>query len=316
MTYVLGLTVVLLLLQLQSPNASPEATAESNDGRNLYAAIPAMIRHALDRSDYREVIRLGDALSRPLFESGEFAVRLQVGRMTEEAAAHIGAREVQYRTLIDAIGWSLIELGDFIEAEAAICHGLGIAEDADDWFYVAKASRHIGAIARRRGDLDGAAERYDEARAAARKITKPSDAKAMEAGIMYALAHLQYTRRDFGRALKSVDETIALFTQLNDVYRQDMALVLKADIQLGLQKPEPAADTYRHVIQSSKLNRESVHYVRAVLGLAELHIERRRFDEAGRLLERLDPKHVEQMPAFRERLRAARLSVSTGARRH
>jgi tetratricopeptide (TPR) repeat protein len=305
LVWALGVSLTLLLKSRQSLRASIHEISSPTVGQDLYKAIPAVLRDALDRSDYKEVIRLGDALSRPLFESGEFAVRLDVGRMTEEAAAHLGVKEVQYRTLIDAIGWSLIELGDFAEAEASIQHGLELAQAAQDHFYLAKAYRHLGAIARRRGNLDAAADAYRQASEAASHIVDSSEAKAMQAGIMYAAAHLRYTRRDYDGALESVDQTVDLFAELNDVYRQDMALVLKADIQVGKDLPGAAADTYRQVIQSSRANRESVHYVRAVLGLAELHLQQRHPEDAKRLLARLDSSHVHQMPAFSPRFDSA-----------
>jgi tetratricopeptide (TPR) repeat protein len=303
MLYAIGF-LVTLLVRAENRLQATAATALVSVPHDLQHAIPEILRQALDRSDYREVVRLGDALARPLFESGEFTVRLQVGRMTEEAAAHIGAADVQYRTLIDSIGWSLIELGKFDEASTEIQHGLELAQEAGDDFYSAKSYRHMGAIARREGDLDLASDMYQLARTAAARIVDPGEAKAMEAGIMYAIAHLEYSRRNLQAALSSINETIALFTQLHDVYRQDMAVGLKADIQLAMNQPGPAADSYRKVIQSSKVNREAVHYIRAVLGLSELYIHQRRFDEADRLVARLDPVHVDEMPAFAARLKS------------
>jgi tetratricopeptide (TPR) repeat protein len=296
----LGAAIVVIIR-----GTSREDHTKPADSTDLYQALVTLMRQALDAADYREVVRLGDSLSRPLFESGEFVVRLELGKLTEEAAAHLGAKDVQYRMLIDAIGWSHIELGNFSEAEKNIKHGLALAEENGDPFYRAKALRHLGAIARRRGRVDEAMQFYETARAASTDIVNVAEAQAMEAGITYAAAHLEYSRREFKGALASVDHAISLFRKLEDIYRLDMALVLKADIQIALKDPNRAKDTYRNVIQSSGQNRESVHYARAVLGLAELFIEDQEFGEAGRLLDRLNAGNVTSLPAFAERFRVA-----------
>ena len=280
---------------------SPAHHEEEHADEDLYAALPRLLRDALSRSEYREVVRLGDALSRPLFESGEFHIRLELGRLTEEAAAHLGARDIQRRTLIDAIGWSLIELGHFPDALAALKHGLALAEEDGDAFYRAKALRHMGAIERRRGRMDDALDFYERGREASRAISDQTEAEAMEAGITYAVAHLRFSRRDYPEALIASDQAIELFKAIHDPYRVDMALVLKADILIALDQQAAAKDLYRSVLQSSKTNRESVHYIRATLGLAELYVRERRPEEAARLLEGLAAPQVARMPAFKER---------------
>ena len=305
--YIIGLLLGILARRSTTEESEP---ADSSQSGQLYGAIPALFRKALDRADYREVIRFGDALSRPLFESGEFVVRLELGEITEEAAAHIGAVDVQYRTLIDSIGWSLIELGEFGDAAQKIQHGCDLAGEAGDAFYQAKAYRHLGAIERRRGRTEKSLEYYERARLASQQIDDDEKKSAMEAGITYAMAHLEYSRREFDTALATIDVAITLFNDLNDIYRVDMALVLKADIQVALKQFDRAKDTYRGVVQSSRMNRESVHYARAVLGLVELYIEDGQRLEAKRMLDRLDPDHVARMPAFADRFRSSRGALS------
>lgn len=302
--FLLGTAIVVIIRR-----GTIRPSEKQVDASDLYKALVALLRRALDSADYREVVRLGDSLSRPLFESGEFVVRLELGKLTEEAAAHIGAKDVQYRMLIDAIGWSHIELGNFSEAEKSIKHGLTLAEESGDAFYRAKALRHLGAIARRRGRVDEAVQLYETARRASTEIGNVTEARAMEAGITYAVAHLEYSRREFDGALVSVDNAIKLFRDLDDIYRLDMALVLKADIQVALDDRDRAKDTYRHVIQTSGQNRESVHYARAVIGLAELFIQDGELAEAGRLLDRLNADNVALMPAFAERLKVAMMAA-------
>lgn len=298
-----------LLIRVIRRMSKPVAARPESDDRELYQALLALMRAATKAADYREVVRLGDALGRPLFESGEFAIRLELGRLTEEAAAHIGAREVQYRTLIDTIGWSLIELGDFPGARKAIKHGLTLAEETGDPFYRAKAYRHLGAIERRKGQNDAALKYYEDAKSVAAEIPDRRDSDAMMAGITYAIAHLEFSRRNFKESFATVSTAVKQFSALGDIYRLDMALVLKADIQVALEEPDLAKDTYRKVIQSSRLNRESVHYARAVLGLVELYIDDGKSVEAKRLLSALNAENVSSMPAFAERFKAACTAV-------
>ena len=96
--------------------------------RSFHENLVETIREEFHRGNDREVIRVGEALSRPLFESGAFSVRLDIGRMVEEAAARSERRRVQYVALIDEIGWSLVELGRYEEATRQILHGMRILE--------------------------------------------------------------------------------------------------------------------------------------------------------------------------------------------
>lgn len=300
--YAAGLLLTLLL----EPAPKDEFTVGLDDNGGLYPALSALLKRGIERAEYREVIRFGDALSRPLFESGEFRVRLEVGRATEEAAAHLGAIDVQYRNLIDTIGWSLIELGEFIQAKSAIEHGKELAEQAGDWFYQAKASRHLGAIERRRGQNDAATAYYEAAQVEAASIPDDDLRMAMTAGITYATAHLKYSMREFDAAAALIDQAISEFAELDDIYRVDMARVLKADTQVALKQLARAKDTYRSVIQSSRTNRESVHYYRAVLGLSEVYLEQGNSAEAKRLLEALDSDRIADLPAFASRFEASK----------
>ncbi|OZD47387.1 hypothetical protein CH252_21155 [Rhodococcus sp. 06-1477-1B] len=299
--------ILITLLTVERIHKNDFAIAKT---ARLYDAIPAIVKESFRRGDYREVIRFGDALSRPLFESGEFEIRLKVGSLTEEAAAHVGAIEVQYRSLIDAIGWSLIELGSFSEANTKIRHGRELAAGAGDAFYESKALRHLGAIERRRGRNESALQLYEEAAGAAARIGDEELKLTMEAGIEYAIAHLEFSMRQFDKSLMTTERAINRFRSLGDVYRVDMALVLKADVQAAVKQNDRARDTYRGVIQSSRLNREAVHYVRAVLGLVDLYLLDGQKEEAATALEQLEREHVLRMPAFRDRYVAASAAVS------
>ena len=303
--YLVGVSIVTLRF-----STAADSKREVQRG-GLYQSLPSILRNALNNADYREVIRIGDALSRPLFESGEFDVTLQLGFLTEEAAAHLGARDVQYRTLIDAIGWSLIELGSFDDAQKYLRHGLTLAEEEGDYFYQAKAYRHMGAIERRMGLLDNAIAYFEKASQTSLNISVEEDAKAMSAGITYAIAHLKFSQREYKGALKYTDLAINSFKETHDTYRVDMALVLKADIQVALDQVEKAKDIYRQVIQSSRVNRESIHYARAVLGLVEISLRENNFDEASRVLARLDSEHTTKIAAFSERYLAAKQRIDT-----
>ena len=169
------------------------------------------IREEFHRGNDREVIRVGEALSRPLFESGAFSVRLDIGRMVEEAAARSERRRVQYVALIDEIGWSLVELGRYGEATRQIQHGMRILESSPDVFYEATAHRHLGVIARRERRYDAAREHNAHAEELASGLEASHDRLAMVAGLQYAQASLSYYQADFPRAAAEIDDAIASF---------------------------------------------------------------------------------------------------------
>lgn len=283
-------------------NSQPDGDIAIARPDSFHESVVELLRVDFRCGNFSDVIRIGDALSRPFFETGAFSVRLEVGRMVEEAAARSSRRREQYVALIDPIGWSLIELGEYESAAREIRHGLQLLEDVDDPFYEAKAHRHLGVIARREGDFGEARRQYERARDRADDIVEARDGLVMTAGLQYALASLAFHEGDVETAERNIVCAIDSFVSLGDEYRLNMALVLRGDIEFRRNAPYEALDTYRLVLQNADRNHETLQYVRACLGLADVRASDNKWDDVREVLSRLDGLDLDQYKAELARL--------------
>jgi tetratricopeptide (TPR) repeat protein len=289
----MGAACVRLLLHPAAPAQMP--TFE----QSLVDALSTALRER----NYADVIRIGVALTRPLFEEGRFSTRLKIGKVVEEAAALSGRKDVQVVALIDSIGWSLVEIGRYEEAKRHIEHGISLSEETDQIFYRAKGQRHLGVILRRTGDFEGARKFYEASLATAGLVPDGRERNELVAGLHYAFASLYYYTTDYSKAMEFIDKAIAAFSTLNDEYRLNMSYVLKGDLQFKLSQKEKALDTFRMVLQRADRNTEKLQVVRSGLGLAEVYVSEHDWERARRSVQQVESINLDEFKAEGERLR-------------
>jgi tetratricopeptide (TPR) repeat protein len=209
-------------------------------------------------------------------------------------------------TLIDAIGWSFVELGNYSEAKRCIEHGVALTEETGQVFYRAKGQRHLGVICRRTGDFQGARKFYEESMAIA--LTVPSDKERDElvAGLHYALASLAYFTNEHPDAMSFIQKAIASFSTLKDEYRLNMSYVLKGDIQFKLDQKDKARDTYRFVLQRADRNTEKLQVIRSMLGLAEVYLAESNWEGVQKMIQQAEDMNRDQFKAEAERLKTVK----------
>jgi|SRR5882724_11937567 len=264
---------------------------------------------ALHERNYADVIRIGIALTRPLFEEGKFSIRLKIGKIIEEAAALGGRKDVQVIALIDAIGWSLVEMGEVDEAKGHIEHGIVLSEETGQVFYRAKGQRHLGVIYRRKGDYERARAFYQTSMSTAESVQDVHERDALVAGLHYAFASLFYHTGEYSNAMEFVDKAITSFTTLNDEYRLNMSYVLKGDVQFKLMQKEKARDTFRAVLQRADRNTEKLQVVRSTLGLAEIYISEHDWERAHRTIQQAASIDLDEFKAEAQRLKTLKAKL-------
>ena len=264
---------------------------------------------ALGERNYADVIRIGVALNRPLFEEGKFSTRLKIGKIVEEAAALSGRKDVQVVALIDAIGWSLVELGEFEQAKCYIEHGIALSEETGQAFYQAKGQRHLGVISRRTGDYERARTFYQTSMSTAQSVSDLHQRDELVAGLHYALASLFYHTGEYSGAMEFIEKAITSFTTLSDEYRLNMTYVLKGDVQFKLNQKEKARDTFRNVLQRADRNTEKLQVVRSSLGLAEIYISEHDWGRAQKSVQQAAGIDLDEFKAEAERLRVLKAKL-------
>ena len=224
--------------------------SESNDSILANDLIQSLT-NALHSKHYKEVIRIGSALSKPFFLSGNYKVRLSIGSLVEEAAAAINDKERQAIELIDSLGWMNVELGNLDEGEKSIKHGLQLSKEISNHFYVSKANRHLGAICRRKKNYEAAEKYYLQSLEEAEKIIEPTSKTEAIAGTYYAQTLLHYHQKNYLKAKEYIELSIQKFQEIKYSEKVNMSLITKADILFALEKIHEAKDLYRQVMHLS-----------------------------------------------------------------
>jgi tetratricopeptide (TPR) repeat protein len=258
---------------------------ENNDSILVNDLIHSL-KKALDSKHYHEVIRIGSALSKPFFLSGNYKVRLNIGHLVEEAAAAINDEERQAIELIDSIGWMYVELGNLDEGEKHIKHGLQLAKERKNYFYVSKAYRHLGAICRRRKNYESAEIYYLQSLEEAEKITEGSKKIEAIAGTNYAQTLLYFHRGNFIKAEEIIELAIKKFEEIKYYEKVNMSLITKADILFAIEKIPEAKDLYRKVMHLSETSSQRLQMVSSYIGLAKVYIKENDWIKAIEYLEK------------------------------
>ena len=238
------------------------------------------LKTALESKQYIEVIRIGSVLSRPLFISGYYSTRLQIGLLVEEAAAVTNDENEQMKALIDSIGWSYIELGKYDDAEKAIKHGQDIACKLNNKFYISKSYRHMGVIFRRKNVFQKAESNYKKALEYANQLSDGIEKNESLGGIYYALSNLCYIKANYRDALKFIENSITLLIINNDKVRLNLSIIKKADIFLATNRTSEAKDLYRKALIDAETISHRLDMMRCYLGLTKIYISQFNWEKA------------------------------------
>lgn len=244
------------------------------------------LRTALNSKKYSEVIRIGSALGKPLFASGNYRTRLQIGLLVEEAAAATNDEHTQMVELIDSIGWMHVELGDMENGEKNILHGLEFARKLNDKFYISKANRHLGSICRRRGEYERALMLHNESLKLANQVTNAAKKAEALSATHYAMSILYYHKNDYNNSLSYADLALEGFTKLKRSDKIAMSLISKAQTCLALNKTVEAKDLFRKALNISEQNTLRLEMVRCYLGLARVFVKENNWTKAEECLDK------------------------------
>ena len=178
----------------------------------LKNALISEIKIAHQRKRWEDVIRFGNILSRPLWVTGEYNLRVEIGKLVADAAAHSGRIKEQAFALIDDLGWTNHVLGNSGEAKRNIQHGIRLAQENDEYFLVQKGYRHLSGIAIDEGNLEEARVYLEKAKEFAMRINDVYKRKEAIAGLHVNEALIEVQRRNWEKALDQ-------FRRAQDIYR-------------------------------------------------------------------------------------------------
>ena len=279
----LGTKVATLSSKL-SVAATSLHIAEKQD---VTAVIVAEMQRAFTDRRWEEVVRLGSALSRPLWITGRNTLRIQLGTLVESAASYSQNVRAQAAALIDDLGWTNASMGRHDEARRHIEHGIKLAKQIGDEYLVSKGNRHLSGIAMRETDLSRADSYLAEAKASLAAVSDARLKAELDANFLYVEGVLLRRKGAFEDSIAHLEEAQRRFTAMDDRDRAAKCFSAMGDAHLAARSIAAAKDSYRiGLAVARKLTRKDAE-LRCLLGLADtaaaegVHHDARRFlDEA------------------------------------
>lgn len=204
-----------LMIEALPPNPRAlrsESTLEFN--------LVRQVREAFSAKRWKEVCRLGGALSRPLWLSGHAALRYEIGRLVEDAAAFSNDRAARAAALIDDLGWTAIKLGQGAQGEKHIQDGIRLATECADHYLVAKGYRHLASLQRQTGDLEATESYLVNSKKAVERITDEEQRSEMISTLQVSVAKLQAGRGNYPKAVKLLRDALRAFLDAGDSERE------------------------------------------------------------------------------------------------
>lgn len=242
------------------------------------------LRSAYTKRNWDGVIRLGSALSRPLWITGRYPLRIEIGKLVEEAASFSKKPEIQAAALIDDLGWTSVALGKYQEAIAHIEHGLKIAREAGLHVFVCKGYRHLSGIALKQSKTADAEKHAQMVEDRLATITGDIEHKAMAAGLNYLRGRIAQTKGDYPKALQLIASAKALYVQLDDKDRSLKLMGAIGEIQLASDDLKTAKDTFREGVAAAYDASRGDCLLTNLIGLAKIAQREEQYSNARDLL--------------------------------
>lgn len=273
-----------LLMDLRSQNAALHRSLSDTVSQDAAKSLLAMLREAHSRGSWEEVIMLGHPLSRPLWLTGRYHLRMAIGTLVESAASFCDRLDVQAATLIDDLGWTSVALRRYAEAIGLIKHGITIAEKAQKHGLVCRALRHLAGIAVKQGNLNEAECYANEAEAALHRIPPSPERDELVAGLVYQRATQLHARGDYSAALERLTWAQELFVRLSDRERAIKIYGNIGNAHLALGQLAQAKDSFRRGLASARVSSRHDCELVALSGLAKVLQAEGHYDEAQGVL--------------------------------
>ena len=244
-----------------------------SDEKQLEKTLIDELESAYNDEEWEEVIKIGSVLSRPLWTTGKYKLRVKLGKLIESAAAFSNHYTEQASALIDDLGWTNFILGNNKEAEKNINHGITIAEKNGDAYLVYKGFRHLSGIAMESGDLNQAIANHNKSKLFAEKISDIQQKQEILAGIYVNVALLKIKQCNWEKAYNDLDKAQNMFREMGDKDREAKLYHFKGDTLFGLGRFKDAKDVYRKGLAISKRESRKDAILWNTIGLGNIAIE-------------------------------------------
>lgn len=271
---------------LQIAKSKTLIAVNSKGAKDTTDFLAAILKNAYSEKRWAEVIKIGSALSQPLWYTGKFKYRINVGELVASAAAFESNKELQAETLIDDLGWTNFRLKQEGEAIRNIKLGLSIAEAIKNNYLISKAYRHLADISLTKNNLNECFGFLKKSYSAFRNIQDPLKKTEMHGNLLYAVSKYHWLgKKNNKKGFFIANKSISKYMEIQDLDRAVKIYNLKGKILLDLGREEDAISSFQEGLTLANKISNIVNIVSNSSSLAEYYYKHRRYDFAKKMIE-------------------------------
>ena len=279
---------------LQKEISTLEEEIRVNKNSENHFDICQMLDEANNEKRYQEVIKYA-SLSKVLWYTGRYALRIEVGNKVEFAASQLGNKKIQAETLIEDIGWTYIRLNQYEKGLENINRGLELAVEINDAFLIAQAKRNLADIhLRKMKKANGLSEQLhlaescknclDDALEYANAIENEKEQFELSGNIHYTYSKYYMEKGEFAEALSSLNQSFDIYSSNGFLEKQIKLYVLKGKILYKLGKTSEAINAFEEGLRKANESNVNVHVASNALELCEIYFATNNIEKCKRYL--------------------------------
>lgn len=257
-------------LWMQCETISQDQLEFQQEDKPLTNTLVSDLESAYDDENWEEVLKIGSVLSRPLWTTGKYKLRVKLGKLVEAAAAYREYPKEQASALIDDLGWTNVALGNINEAKTNILHGIDIAEANKEYYLAHKGYRHLSGISMNVDNLTDAETYLLKAKELSEKIEDQEIKDEVIAGLSVNKGILYMKRLSWEEALQWFETAQKMYRRIRDRDREVKLYHFKGDVLFGMNRFELAKDMYRRGLSASKKESRKDGILNNNLGIAKI----------------------------------------------
>ena len=260
--------ISLLIANLLHTNK--QQTKESNKTDTETELISAITK-AYNSENWNEVVKIGSVLSRPLWVTGKYELRIKVGKMVAKSASSSSHPFEQAQALIDDIGWTNHEIGNIKEAIKNIEHGVKIASEFGFYGLKYKGNRHLSGIFLE-SDIVKAREYLglNKSKDIINKFDNSLEKNIAIAGNLVNEAMILDKEQDFQRALDLYKEAFKIYENNKDNDRKVKLYYFIGNNLKSQTRFSEAEDSFRKGLEEAKREARKDCTLKCLIGIASL----------------------------------------------
>lgn len=241
-----------------------------------------VLKNEAEAGNWTDVVCLGYPLSRPLWNSGRYLLRIKIGEMVKDAISripneivigdkHYNCNYIHASLLIDDLGWTRYMNHQLQKAESNIKAGISIAKENKDYDIALKGYRHLAGISVREDNDTLLQEVLNELDNLQPFVEGYNNIKEINANRDYTRAEIYLKKKDYDNALHMVKDVQEIYEALKDEGRLVKTLDLSGRIYLAKGDYQRAKIEFLKGMNSALNSGRKERYLRIAISYFELN---------------------------------------------